>query len=269
MWSPERKVIHAGLSAHRVTITTGRSIWPGTRARQESVACKALPGAENWRAAIDALTAILANEGAGRSVLRVVLSGQFVRWQLLPWRSELTQSDELRSYAALHLRETFGQVAESWRILHVPQPPNRNMPVCAVDATLLLELIRVCDASGVKLKMVTPYFASAFDRWRGGFGSNTFWFGVIESDFISLGLLRNGTWVGLNTQRLDDDWRAVLPGMMARIGITSGLGDVNPKLFLAGVGEQAPEEPDAAFTWLQTRGRATASLPGARLALGI
>ena len=269
MWSLSRPLIQVGLSANRLTVATPLSMWPGGRSRHDSVPCQALPNAEVWRAPVNALAAYLAKQGSRRPALRVVLSGHFVRWQLLPWRAELTRADELKSYAALHLRETFGAVAESWRVMHVPQPPHQSMPVCSVDAALMDELARLCKTTGAHLAAVTPYFASAFDRWQRDFKANTFWFGVIEPDFISLGLVVKGRWAGLTARRLDDDWRNVLPGMMTQIGISSGLGDVEPKLFLAGEGARPPEKSGLAFHWLQASSHADAPLANSRLALGV
>jgi hypothetical protein len=188
---------------------------------------------------------------------------------LLPWRAELTQADELKSYATHSMRETFGQVAESWRVVYVPQPPHLAIPACATDEGLLDALATTCKTTGNRLVGVTPYFASAFDCWRSRFGSDPFWFGVIETDFISLCLVHSGNWIGLKTERTDEDWHKVLPGLMAQIGIASDLGDVKAKMFLAGEGDPPAAMVKFQITWLKTTVRTVPRNPDYRLAIGI
>jgi hypothetical protein len=202
---------------------------------------------------LDALAHWLAAHDAKKSTLHVVLSGRFVRWQLLPWRAELTQRSELATYATLRFREIFGKAADDWQILHSPQPPGKTVPTCAIDLALMQALRATCEAAGARLAVVTPYFASAFDHRRKALAGKTSWFGLIEADCLSLGLLQGGNWVALRSQRLDEDWRDVLPSMMVQMGIVANLADVQAPLYLVGEGGAQAPVPGLSFTWLASQ----------------
>jgi hypothetical protein len=201
--------------------------------------------------------------------LEVVLSGRFVRWQLLPWRAELSGRSETQAYAGVRFRETFGKLADAWDILPVALPPGCTAPACAVDKALLAALQASCAEHGARLQLVTPYFSSAFDAWRAHLKGNAVWFGTVEADSCTLGLLQAGKWSALQTQRVFGDWRDVLPVMVAQIGLANGLDVSQAPVFLAGTMAPPVAKPDFAFSWLRTKQTAAAGMPDLRLAQGV
>lgn len=269
MWLPESRALHIGLSAHHLMVAKTGGLWPGRHATCDRIDCAPVADDELWRPAVTALAQRLAEHVGKKPTLHIVLSGRFVRWQLLPWRPELTRAHEVSTYAALRFRETFGKVAEGWQVLHASQALGKTVPACAVDAALIAALRSTCEAAGARLAAVTPYYASVFDRWRNALGKKTVWFGLIEPDCISLGLLQAGSWMGLHTQRLDGDWREVLPGMLAQLGIGAGLTEEFPPLYLVGDGEQPLPVAGLACTWLCPAQPAQRALVGWRMALGV
>ena len=271
MWSP--KTLNIGLSTQRLVFAETQKMWPSKVSTCDSISYAEVAGAEPWRPAVAALARLLLEKRKESSrqtpTLRIVLSGRFVRWQLLPWHPELTQPKERAAYAKLSFRETFGNVVEDWQIQLPPQPPDQTMPACAIDAALLAALHSTCKDAGAHLVAVTPYFASAFDHWRNTLKGKAAWFGLVETDCFSLGLLHGGSWVGLRTQRLDEDWRDVLPGMMAQIGIPNSLEDITPPVYLAGDVEPPAPADAVSFAWLQPAMQAKLGKVGCRMALGV
>lgn len=256
MWSLSSPQWIVGLSAQRITLARPAWGWSRKIAACEHIDCKSeTPGTDgaSWQPAVVALAQWLAEKGGRNPKLHVVLSGRFVRWQLLPWQAEVSQPKELAAYASLRFHETFGKVANDWQVMHSPQPPGQTVPACAVDAALIAALRSNCDVASATLVTVSPYFASEFDRWRTSFNKKSAWFGLIESDCVSLGLLRDGQWLGLRSQRLDADWRDALPGMMAQMGIAVGLSEESVPLYLTGGGGAPPRVAGLAFTWLQSK----------------
>jgi hypothetical protein len=225
--------------------------------------------AEPWRAAVDALREWLSQQADKRVQLQVVLSGRFVRWQLLPWRSELSGRSETQAYAGVRFRETFGKLTDTWSILPVAMPPGKTAPACAVDQALITALEALCAEHGARLQLLTPYFASAFDTWRGQLPRNAAWFGTVEADTCTLGLLQGGNWTALQTQRVFGDWREVVPAMMAQFRLASGLDVSNAPLYLAGTLTPPVAKPDFSFSWLRPKHTAQAGMPDLRLAQGV
>lgn len=267
MWSARR--LHVALSMQRLVLVETSKLRPGKLIDYDTISCTEAADAEPWRPAVNALTHLLADRQSEKATLHIVLSGRFVRWQLLPWRSELTRQRELAAYASLTFRETFGSAAADWRIVQPLQSPQQAVPACAIDTALLAALHRSCEEAGAHLAAVTPYFSSVFDHWRNTFKGKTIWFGVIEADCLSLGLIQNNSWLGLRSQRLDQDWRDILPGMMAQIGIQAGLDDAASQIYLAAEPKPSRSDETGAFVWLQPQARATFDEVGCRMALGI
>lgn len=268
MWSPSAQTWHVALSAQRLAAARPVAWRPGKLTDGDVVEFAGAEQAPVWQPAVAALAQWLASKSGKKLAVHLVLSGRFVRWQLLGWQPDISRPDELAAYAALRFQETFGHAAQGWQVMHAVQPPGKAMPACAVDAALLEALRSTCDSAGARLVSVSPYFAGAFDRWRHVLGKKTAWFGLVESDCISLGLLRDGDWLGLQTQRVNAQGCDALPGMMAQAGIAAGLPDPALPLYLAG-DSAPPSSAGLAFTWLQPKALAHGTLPGLRMAMGI
>ena len=274
MLSLSPATLHISLGTHALHWATTPALRPaGVSACgtvQYAIGDTAMQAAQAWRPAVGAVAQLLADTGRRYpKTLRIVLGGRWAHWQLLPWREDITQEQELAAYAALRFRETYGAPAQGWQVVHVAQAPNAATPSCAVDAKLVDALRSTCSGAGAKLTTITPYFASAFDRWRGALKGSTVWFCLLESDCLSLGLLQNKQWLALRSQRLDGDWRDTLPGMMAQMGIAAGIVDDPVPLYLAG-----PHDPPAPLdglrlVWLPPKLITPPAAVGCRMALGV
>lgn len=219
----------------------------------------AAPQAPAWQPAVAALSGWLRERGLQRAQLRVFLSSQLVRWQLLEWQPQLTRPRELDAYVHLRFRATFGAVADSWRVVHTEPLPGRALPACAIDEALLAELQALGSIGHTKVASVVPYFSAAFDRWRGSLGHQTAWFGVIEPGSLTLGLLHRGVWQGLRSARHAQPsaagWRSLLPALQAQIRLASGIEvDPSPPVYLVGCGGVAGDRREAGVVWLAAEG---------------
>lgn len=268
MWSLSSPSWHVALSAERLAVAKAAAFWPGKFGEFDAVELDSGTQSTSWQPAVAALAAWLASNVGRKPALHIVLSGRFVRWQLLPWRPEISRPDELATYAALRFRETFGQVVDSWEIMLSPQPPGKATLACAIDAALLDALRTTCRGSGAQLAAVSPYFAVAFDRWQHVLGKKTAWFGLVESDCVTLALLRDGDWVGLRTQRVDANGCAALPAMMAQIGICADVAVAALPLYLVGDAGNPVAIDGLAVTWLEPKELLNCASPGGRMALG-
>ena len=275
MWSPSMSVIRVGLSQQAISIGKVSLMGLGHVDAVEHLPCNAgATGAEPWRASVERLAQWLAAQKGKRHAVQVVLSGRFVRWQLLPWRVELSGPTELAAYAALRFRETYGKTAQGWSILPAAMAPGYTAPAAAVDSALLEALAVTCERHGARLQQVSAYFSSAFDAWRGALKGNGAWFGTVESDTLTLGLLQGGQWTALQSQRISGDWRTPLPALMAQIAMACDVSQTHMPLFLAGDGPVPTVATIAGatgaqpFTWLSPKRMGLSAAPGLRLAMG-
>lgn len=268
MWSPSGPVWRVGLSPRRLVRARRVGTWPAAGLTCDRIDCEPLDGAAPWQAAVTALTDLLAREQARAPVIQGVLSGAFVRWQLIPWQSALTRQDEIAGYARACFAETYGAAVDTWTLRHPLQPPGRPMAACAVDTELLAALQVACAQAGARLDLVTPYFASAADHWRKAIRRGTSWLGLLEEDCVSLGLLREGEWLALHTRRVQGDGIDHLPGMMAQLSISAGLSGVRPVLYLAGDSAAPPARAEMPFVWLEPAMKRVRGAAGCRMATG-
>ncbi|MBT9463078.1 hypothetical protein [Hydrogenophaga sp.] len=232
----------------------------------------AAPQAPAWQPAVAALSGWLRERGLQRAHLRVFLSSQLVRWQLLEWQPQLTRPQELEAYVHLRFRATFGAAADSWRVVHTEPLPGRALPACAIDEALLAELQALGSIGQTKVSSVVPYFSAAFDRWRGSLGHQVAWFGVIEPGSLTLGLLHRGVWRGLRSARhaqpSASGWRSLLPALQAQIQLASGIElDKAPPVYLVGCGGGAGDRREAGVVWLAAEGGGPSGVE--RMAWGI
>lgn len=275
MWSPEMKTLHVGLSTQRVVLATQRGLWRSRVTTCETLACEAAVG-EPWRATVEALAHWLAQERRKALAVRVVLSERFVRWQLLPYREELSGAAEMQAFAALRFQEVYGKAAEHWQVQLTCQPPMRATPACAIDTALIDALRTACEAAGARLVAVTPYFSAAFDRWHTLFDRKAAWFGLVEPDCLTLALVQGGQWLGLHTQAVPGSvtatasgWRDLLPGLMTQLGLQSDLVGESPAVFLAGDANKPEPMAQLPWSWLQPASGGGEAGSGWRLALGV
>jgi len=256
VWSLRSPTWHVGMSTQRVTLSQRDGGLSSKKTVCDSIDCMADAAgshSEVWRPAVTALSQWLTGKGIKNPKLNVMLSGRFVRWQLLPWQAGVSQPKELAAYASLRFHDTFGKAADDWQVMYSPQPPGLTVAACAVDAALIEALRSSCEVVGANLTTVSPYFAFEFDRRRDRFNKKAAWFGLIESDCLSLGLLQGGQWMGLRSQRMDADWRDALPGMMAQMGIAAGVSDESVPLYLTGGCDAPKPVAGLAFTWLASK----------------
>lgn len=251
MWSPDvlliRPMLRVELSAHTLTITRSSRLGRQGQVEHLPVAADVQEGREPWRAAVDALAQWLASHKKSRFQVQLLLSGRWVRWQLLPWRAELSGASERAAYAALRFRETFGSSAQHWHVLPAHLPPGQTAPAAAVDAALITALQTVCQEAGSQLHSITPYFSSSFDRWRTQLKGALVWFGTLESDTVTLSLLKDGQWTALQTQRLPanepDIGQTALRNLQAHVALACGAATEGVPLYLASGGQGAVAAP--------------------------
>lgn len=271
MWFADRQPLQVALLERQLVVARGRRTGDAVEVIDLSPAAASTPA---WQPAVDALRDWLARAGQKPADLNVRLSTHLVRWQLLPWQDPLSRPQERQAYARLRLRATFGAVADGWRVVGAPAAPGQAWLACAVDEALIAALQALQTPGGVRLRSVAPYFATAYDHWRGQLGRGSAWFGAVEPGGLTLGLLQQGRWCGLRTLRLpgspDAGWLAQLPALQAQIAVGAGLsGPPEAPLHLAACTTQPAPDRDLGVVWHAPAGAAAAAGGLARMAWGI
>jgi len=225
----KRKHLRIGLGAKRVMVSGGKAV--------------ELPAADDWRAAVEALPAILqSNRSRDASV---VLADQFVRYALLPWNEAAKSAEQWLAlgrhrFAALH-----GAAAAEWDVKVTETAPRGARLACAVDRELLQAILAAFVAAGVTLVSVQPFLVAAFNRIRRDVGNGSCWIVVEEPGRLTLALIQRGAWVAIRSRRSDDRWRLALPEILERESAFLGLDQPCTRVIVCAQGEFDPKLHDA------------------------
>jgi hypothetical protein len=222
-----------------------------------------------WTGAVESAADALRAAPCGRAALQVVLSGQFVRWQHIPWMPEISHPQELVAYAQAQFAQVYGARAQDWQITLALQQPGYSTLACAIDRALLMALQSTAQTHLLRLSRVTPYFACAHDHWQSRIADASYWFGVVETGYFTLGLVHLGQWRAVRGQRFTGDVLPPLQACVAQLGLATEVADTTQRIFLVGNVQAPPAQPDFPITWLQPTSRPQPVAPDWRLAWGL
>lgn len=164
----------AVLAPNRVTLVRRRRGWSGRFDLKLDAPWQGEPAA-----AADALASLLQHPDIGRGELLLLLSNHFVRYLLIPWRSEMSTPEEFATYAGICCNQTYGEDAS--RHLHVaPDQAGRPRLAAVMDGALLSALTKAASTSRLRLVSIQPYLTAAFNRLRTSLPRDNFFFVLAE-----------------------------------------------------------------------------------------
>ena len=187
-----------------------------------------------WGAALDSLKTKLANSVTKRTSVSVVLASRWVRYVVVPWHPELMTREERLAQSRHCFKETYGDMAADWEIAMDEGGYGQPFLASAIDQQLLAGLREAC--KGLSLQSVQPYLTLAYQQFR-----KTLWqqktkvayFGVVEPNDLGLIRMSQAGLAGVFNQRINDDWRQALRGLLLQAATD---GDTEPKVCLLGSG---------------------------------
>lgn len=204
-----RDALRVGVSPERLLFARYRR---GPRSRLEARDSLPVPAEAStpaWMPALHALRRALP-ERAGSADTTVILSNQFVRYALLPWRKELKSNAEWLAFARHGFSSTYGSVASDWDIRVSPERAGHGRLASAIDCGLIPELLAVCKAAGARPVSIQPHFMSAFNRSKAFLGSGAAWFAVSEPGRLAFGMLRAGYWQVVRSRKMSAEGASFL-----------------------------------------------------------
>jgi hypothetical protein len=206
-----------------------------------------LQGADDWRAALEALPGILkAHKSRDASV---VLADQFVRYALLPHSEAVKSREQWLSLARHRFGALHGAAAAAWDVKVTETAPLGPRLACAVDRELVEGIASAFVGANVHLVSVQPFLVAAFNRMRSGIlrsaGNANCWIVVEEPGRLTLALIQRGAWVAIRSRRSDERWRLVLPEILERESAFLGLDQPCTRVIVCAQGEFDAQMHDA------------------------
>jgi hypothetical protein len=176
--------------------------------------------APRWRAAAQALDAMLGSRKGARFDLDVLLGDESVRYALLPPSDVRMSTQELVGLATSVLQRTYGDALGGW-VVRVTAAGRQSMLAAAIDPEQLRSLQESAGRAGGRLRSVVPAFIHAL-RARTLARRKAAWIVVREPAAAVLALLEGGEMRALRVHRSPiasgPDLAALLEREVRRIG---------------------------------------------------
>jgi hypothetical protein len=148
--------------------------------------------------------------------LTLVLSSDFVRYQLLPAQQVAMNAAEKLAYAAAAYKEIYGAETDGWKIKLHDTGFEQASIAAAIDESFLDKLEQVSQQHKIKLVSVQPYLMGAYNSSRNRLSKLNGYFVIVESAKILLLNLQLGQCQHLRMGVIGHDWQQDLKQLLAR-----------------------------------------------------
>lgn len=193
---------------------------------------------DSWEAACHALDEMLAKRRDITADVSIILSNRWVRYLLLPMRSDLNDEGETRAYLRERFLHIYGNRAEHWELRWSIEAPGQPSVACAIEAALLARLDEMVQGSSMAIRSVQPYLMRAYNQWRSRL-STSGWFVLAEPGHVCLSAFHKGRWAHLRSLSTEADALQGLDTLLKREALT------NPTIAIPKTGQiYAPDIED-------------------------
>jgi hypothetical protein len=151
------------------------------------------------------------------STLNMLLSGDWVRYAVLPWQDGLYQPADWDAYARLILAQQFASSTDGWRLCINPSGFGESRLVAAMDEAIYQAIIELARSNKLRLSKVQPLFATVHQQYRRQLKAAEFALVITEADQLCCGFWRDTAWQGIVSLPLNQDSDALLDGGMAAL----------------------------------------------------
>lgn len=188
--------------------------------------CVEAIGIPVWQAPIAALKSALQDAHWLGASTQVVLSNHFVRYALIPWSGQITDSRECQAYLRHCFGMVYGEAAKRWDLRM--NTPHSNAPSLAsgIDTALLESLCGTLDGAGIRTETIHPYLMIGANRSRRWIPPGAAWFVMVEHGRLCLSLLDCGVWKIIRNYPVEfnrvEQFEFELETLLARESVLSG-----------------------------------------------
>ncbi len=214
-----------------------------------TVACEDAAAEEPaWRAAVDAVGALLEEAGTQAADAVVVLSNHFVRYTLVAHSEAAGNTAEEQALIRHHFSRIYGPAVDGWTLRLSDTGGGAELRVAsAIDNALHASLGDHFRSGKLTLRSIQPYLMAAFNQLRGHFTGSA-WFALVEQGALCLARFENQLWQSVRTVRIGEDWLYHLAVQLERDRLRPGAtgvdaGDAMP-IFVYAPASPAPSTRD-------------------------
>ena len=245
-WS--REELRVALCPQRVLVQPWRrSLFGGGRpaGEERSVRLPASASASGWQDALAALADVLPAPAAARVPATVILSNQWVRHAVVPWRAELTNAQENLAYARHCFTRVYGKDSQDWELRLAGEAPGRARIATAVAPALLEELRSVFSRSGARLVSIQPHLMAACNAGRRSLLRHPgAWLVLAEPGHLCFALFQDRQWASVHGVRVTGECGAALAACLDRESLVAEVPEVPLDVYLGALPGSEVELPE-------------------------
>ena len=204
----------------------------------------------NWQPALHALDEIMRANAQWQTLdVSVLLSNHFVRYQLLPWSTAITNAHEQSAYARACFSQVYGEHAAAWVYAISPSRYAQAWLSSAIDQALLVQLEETIQQTQSRLVALTPHLTPAYQQLRRITTAKNLWFVQVEKHKLVLLLIIANHWQIISSHLIGtEQWQHTLTQLLEREWRLHGTGILPRKVIIAN-DETQPMPVDAAGLW--------------------
>ena len=181
--------------------------------------------ASDWKAALQAMQALLETPAWSEGHIEVILSNHWVHYAVIPGQPGLGAAEH-KTLAGIVFANTYGDLCQDWDI-RISRTTNNQSTIASGVPRGLLEALRT--SAGPRLRSIRPALMSVFNRARRN---------AIGNSAVTLALLEHGRATVVSLE--DEQWRSVVSRAVVNDDPDTFLAMLNQETALQGQTEQGP-----------------------------
>jgi hypothetical protein len=209
-------------------------------------------GFTDWEPTLAVLAAALSDRHWQDARARVVIANHWVRYAIVPWRSELAEESERVAYGRLLLQEVYGDDLADWTVTLGQTTAGRSQLACAIPAGLEEQLRAILAEARLQLLSLQPHLVVSFNRWRHRVSAPGGWLVVLDDGTLAAARLTEESWAEVHSVRIGGDWTVEL-GRLQTFGRLAGANQESSRVLV-----EAPHwlrrvagQHDGSLEWLE------------------
>jgi hypothetical protein len=187
----------------------------------------------DWESLTKYLRLALAEPICHGALPHIVLSNKFVRYAIVPWKNELSKTDERIAFTTHCFTQAFGERIKNWDFC-ISQPEYGQSTIAStIEPNLITKIHEVFDALGMPLNSITPELMLIFNHIVNqakinnliniNDGDDVFWIAAIQNQQLCLALHDESGWRLLKNMMTEADVIAQINTIMHREVINRNL----------------------------------------------
>lgn len=149
--------------------------------------------------------------------LNLLLSGDWVRYAVLPWQDGLCQPADWEAYARLMMAAQFGSGTDGWRFCLQPAGFGQPRLACAMDEAMYQIVLELARSHKLRINRCEPLLAAVHRQYRSQLQATEFALVITEQDQLCCAFWRDQAWQGVVTLPVSQNSEALLDGGMAAL----------------------------------------------------